>query len=202
MPERMGDQYSAKSGKEEMAEPISELEWPRQTKAAQLALLGNRKSMPTSNATTRPLSAADGRRTRRNKLIPVWEGREYQRHDEGERLVLVCEIHGPEWVRRYSRWSIRIGCCLTDEAGEVSYFMNMGNHRDGPRVGRQSNYYRAWTLANAGPPRKGEKMDPKIFLGKFFRARIEDCRRNSKDEDKLQGEVYSHITELMELVSP
>jgi hypothetical protein len=135
-------------------------------------------------------------------LIPVWEGKKYQRHDQGERLIRVCEIQGPEWVRCYSRWSIRLGCCLTDEPGEVSYFMNMGSHRGGPRVGRHSNYYKAWTLANGGPPRKGEAMNPKIFLGRFFRARIEDSVKNSNDGDKLQEEVYSHITELLELVSP
>jgi hypothetical protein len=150
----------------------------------------------------KPISAAEGRRARKKNLIPVWDGKEYQRHDQGERLIQVCEIQGPEWVRRYSRWSIRLGCCLTDELGEVSYFMNMGTNREGPRAGRHSNYYNAWTLANGDPPRKGEVMDPKIFLGKFFRASIEDCGKDSNDRDKLPGEVYSHIKELRELVSP
>jgi hypothetical protein len=158
--------------------------------------------MATAHTTAKLMSAAEGTRTRKKNLIPVWNGKEYQRHDQCERLIQVCEIQGPEWVRRYSRWSIRLGCRLTDEPGEVSYFINMGNNREGPRVGRHSNYYKAWTLANSGPPRKGEPMDPRIFLDKFFRARIADCSKDSDDRDKPKGEVYSHITELLELVSP
>jgi hypothetical protein len=158
--------------------------------------------MATAHTMAKPISAAENRGARKKNLIPVWDGKEYQRHDQGERLIQVCEIQGPEWVRRYSRWSIRLGCSLTDEPGEVSYFMNMGNNRKSPRVGRHSNYYKAWTLTNGGPPRKGEGMDPAIFLGKFFRARIEDCGKDSNDKDKINEEVYSHITELRELVSP
>ena|SRR5271157_3219267 len=158
--------------------------------------------MATAHTMAKPISAAEGRRARKKNLIPVWDGKEYQHHDEGERLIRVFEIQGPEWVRRYSRWSIRLGCCLTDEPGEVSFFISMGNKGQGPHVGRHSKYYKAWTLANGGPPRKGEAMDPERFRGKFFRARIEDCRKDSNDGDKLQAEVYSHITELLELVSP
>ena len=80
--------------------------------------------------------------------------------------------------------------------------MNMGDNRGRPRAGRDSNYYKAWKLANGGPPRKGEAMDPKIFLGRFFRVRVEDCGKDSNDKDKTNEEVYSHITELRELVSP
>jgi hypothetical protein len=80
--------------------------------------------------------------------------------------------------------------------------MNMSNDPKRPQVGRHSNYYKSWTLANGGPPKKGEEMDPRIFLGKFFRARIEDCKKDSDDKDKPQGDVYSHITELFELVVP
>jgi hypothetical protein len=80
--------------------------------------------------------------------------------------------------------------------------MNMGNDREGPHCGRHSKYYKAWTLANGGPPRKGEAMDPEIFLGKMFRVHISDCTRDGNEEDKPKGEVYSHITELRELVLP
>ena len=157
---------------------------------------------PSRRETSPPKSHPQRSRTPKANLIPVWDGKEYQRHEEGERLIQVRKIQGPEWVRSYSRWSIRLECCLTDEPGEVSYFMNMGNDREGPRAGRHSNYYKAWTLANGGPPRKGEAMDPKIFLDKFFRAQVTDCKKDSNDKDKPKGDVYSHITELRELVSP
>lgn len=158
--------------------------------------------MATARPIVKRISAAEGRKARRKNPIPVWEGKEYQRHDQGERLIRVVEIQGPEWVRRYHRWSVRLESALTDEPGVVSYFMNMGNNPEAPWAGRHSNYYKAWTLANGGPPRRGEAMDPDIFLGKFFRALIEDCKKDSSDKEKADGEVYSHIKELRVLVTP
>lgn len=143
-----------------------------------------------------------GARSPRKNPAPVWQGQQYPKHDEGVRLVRVSKIHGPLWVNRYRRWSIRLVCSLTDEPGEVSYFMNMGDKRDGPRAGRQSNYYRAWTLANGGPPRTGETMVTEVFLDKFFRVRIADCRKDSDEKEKPADEVYSHVAELLELVTP
>jgi hypothetical protein len=148
------------------------------------------------------LVPVSGSRSPRKNLAPVWQGQQYPKHDEGVRLVRVAKIHGPQWVNRYRRWSIRLVCLITDELGEVSYFMNMGDKREGPRAGRQSNYYKAWTLANGQPPRKGESMIPEVFLDKFFRVRIEDCRRDSDEKEKPEGDVYSHVSELLELVTP
>ncbi len=157
--------------------------------------------MATARKGPNLVSVSAGKRSRGNP-VPVWEGQQYPRHDEGVRLVQVVKIHGPEWVNRYRRWSIRLVCRLTDELGEVSYFMNMGDKRDEPRVGRQSNYYKAWTMANGGAPHKGEEMAPQVFLDKFFRARIENCSKDSDDKEKPEDEVYSHVTKLIEIVIP
>jgi hypothetical protein len=135
-------------------------------------------------------------------LIPVWGGVEYPRHDEGVRLVCATKVQGPEWIIRFSRWSIRVEFALTDEPGVASYFMNMGSNRERPHVGRGSKYYAAWTMANGGPPVTGQQMDPAVFVGKFFHARIADCAKDSKKQDKPDEEVYSHVSELIELVSP
>ena len=148
------------------------------------------------------LISVSGARSPRKNPAPVWQGQQYPKHDEGVRLVRVSEIQGPQWVFNFMRWSIRLGCSLTDEPGEASYFMNMGNKREAPQVGRQSKYYRAWTMANGGPPCKGQAMAPDVFLGKFLRVRIEDCRKDRDEREKPEGEVYSRITELLEIVIP
>src|SRR5512146_1010907 len=113
---------------------------------------------------------------------PIWEGKEYPRIEGGLRMVRVHSIQGPEWVRAYHRWSLRIVCHLLDERGEVSGFVNLGNNPDKPtmRKSRQSKFYRWYVLANGGqPPRPGQPMDWKIFLDKSFYARIEDCLKKS-----------------------
>jgi hypothetical protein len=57
-------------------------------------------------------------------------------------------------------------------------------------------------MANGGPPRRGERMHPTVFLDKLFLVRIEDCLKDSEDREKCEDDVYSRITELLELVIP
>jgi len=137
--------------------------------------------------------------------VVVWKGKEYQRVECGLREVRVCEIQGPEWIRAYCRWSLRVGCYLLDEPGEVSAFFNLGNYPAAPSMGksRQSRIYRLVTLANGGPPRTGEAIDfQHLLLDKFFMVRIEDCLLDSKGQAKTNGEVYSRITEFVRRTGP
>lgn len=132
----------------------------------------------------------------------VWNGAEYPKLDAGVRLVRVHAIQGPEWVRRFSRWSLRLECRLTDEEADASIFFNLGTYRASPSIGRgrQSKYYRAWVLANGGePPRKGQSMEPSIFIDKFFYARVENCKRDSDGNLKDEAAVYSLITDFVKL---
>jgi hypothetical protein len=90
-----------------------------------------------------------------------------------------------------------------DEPGEVSFFLNMGSG-ESPSAGKsgESKFFNAWSLANDGPPYRGQKMSPDIFLGKCFIALVEDCTRNSKGTPKSEDEVYSRITELVKRIGP
>ncbi len=141
----------------------------------------------------------------RTSPVVVWKGKEYQRLDQGLREVRVIEVQGPEWVRSYHRWSLRVGCCTTDEPGEVSAFFNLGNDPKAPCMGkgRQSRIYRLVALANDGPPRPGQAIDFKeLLLGKFFLVRIDDCANDSSGKAKADGEIYSKITEFVKLSGP
>ena len=135
--------------------------------------------------------------------LPVWDPPDYPKHDGGQRMVCFHEIQGPEWLHSFQRWSVRLGGTFMDEAGEVSFFLNMGNG-ESPSAGRsgESKFFHAWTLANDGPPRRGQEMSPKIFLGKCFLARVEDCTHDSKGRQKCIDEVYSRITELIRRIGP
>ena len=132
----------------------------------------------------------------------VWERDDYPRVDCGRRMVRGHEIQGPEWVRAFSRWSLRIEFHMMDELGTVSLFVNLGSNRERPTVGgRRSRFYRYWTLANGGPPRKHQCMNYDIFLGKCFWARIEDCSKDSEGRLKPDRERYSRIVDLEELIA-
>jgi hypothetical protein len=158
---------------------------------------------------TAPRSAPTAKQPKRATVLqisedvgPVWDGKVYPRMDPSIYLIRVHTIQGPEWVRRFSRWSIRLECQLMYEPGEVSGFFNLGNDRSGQRAGRASRYWKAWTLANEAAPRKGERMDPRVFLDKMFEVQIEDSQKDSEGGLKSDAEVYSRITKFVSLVTP
>lgn len=137
--------------------------------------------------------------------ILVFDGKEYPRLDCGLREVRVREIQGPEWVRPYRRWSLRVGCHMLDEPGEVSAFFNLGSDPSRPSMGkgRQSKIYKLVKLALGRAPRRGEKVDFNLLLvDKCFVVRIEDCKHDSDGQAKDEGEVYSRITEFVKCTGP
>jgi hypothetical protein len=133
-------------------------------------------------------------------IAPVWTKDAYERISGGERLVRVIALQGPEWVRAYSRWSLRIECCTMDELGTVSAFVNLGSNRERFEFGgRKSKYYRWWCIANDAPPRKGETMHWSVFMDKCFWASISDVENDDKGKSKPEIEIYSTITDFLRL---
>jgi len=148
-------------------------------------------------------TAAPTRLKHRALTAPTWEGDEYLRVEQGRRMVCGVKIQGPEWVHAFSRWSLRIEFQFMDEPGTVSLFINLGANRERPTIGgRRSNYYKYWTLAKGGPPRKHEVMNYDIFVGKCFWALVEDCVNDSTGKAKHADEIYSKIVDLVELIKP
>lgn len=45
-------------------------------------------------------------------------------------------------------------------------------------------------------------MDWNVFIGKFFRVRVEDATKNGKSEPLSEAERYSKIVEFLEFLGP
>lgn len=141
------------------------------------------------------------------KVVPIrpaspftWRGAEYPRIEPGRYLVCGLKHQGPDWVRAFRRWSIRIEFTFAHEPGSASAFFNMGSDPLGPRIGRQSKYFKAWTLANGELPRKGQEMTPDVFFdGQLFTVSIEDARYDGEGNAKSDAEIYSRITAFHEV---
>ena len=136
--------------------------------------------------------------------IVIWKGHDYPRIESGLREVRTHHIQGPEWVRSFRRWSLRIECHILDEPGIVSAFFNFGNDPTSPSMGkgRQSRFYKLWVLATGEPPKRGEQIDFNALLQKCFLVRIEDSSQDSRGQAKPEGEVYSRITEFVAVAGP
>jgi hypothetical protein len=126
---------------------------------------------------------------------PVWDKGEYAVTDDGPLLVRVVSVQGPEWIRKYQRWSIRLECEGVFETVSLSLFISLSDNPSGPSVGgRQSKFYRHWSMANGGPPKKGQAMNWDAFVDKFFMAEVKKSTKNGQGEVKEEEEIYSRIT--------
>lgn len=137
-----------------------------------------------------------------HRPAPVWDGGDYIRVTEGRYQAVATRHQGPDWIRAFARWSLLVEFELLSEDARVCVFYNFGNDRSGPKIGRRSKYFQAWTRANGGLPRKGQEMSPDVFLGQLFTIEVRDCRRNEKEEDKVESEVYSKVTEIVSVDHP
>lgn len=96
-------------------------------------------------------------------------------------LVRVVELQGPEYVRAFQRWSLRIGCAGVAEPAELSLFVNLAGDKNAPGVpGRQSKFYKHWKMANGEPPKKGQPMNWDVFMDKYFTAQVERVTKDAK----------------------
>ncbi len=133
----------------------------------------------------------------------VWRRPEYPILSAGRYTVRGVDVQGPQWLRNYRRWSLRLEFALVTEPVSVSAFFNLGNDPSGQRIRRQSRYYKAWVLANGGHPQKGQKMSPDVFLeGQFFEVEVESCNVGPDGEPKPKAEHYSRITEIIAARGP
>jgi hypothetical protein len=85
----------------------------------------------------------------------------------------------------------------------VCSFFNMGSNRVRPRAGRQSRYFKAWTLANGELPRRGQAMSPEAFLdGQVYEIEVGNSYKDSEERQKTDAEVYSRVTAILSAAQP
>jgi hypothetical protein len=121
----------------------------------------------------------------------------------GVYTVTAVRYQGPEWLRSYRRWSVRLEFALVYEPVSVSAFFNLGDDPNGYRVGRQSRFYKAWVIANGEHPRKGQRMDLDVFLeGQFFQVVVADSGKDAERKNKNPAEVYSIVTQILSAERP
>jgi hypothetical protein len=163
--------------------------------------IGRRESASCRVTSIDKQSRSDAEISSRQLIAPpIWDKDPYVRVRPGRYLVRVVEIQGPAWLRMGNRWSLRLDCALFEEPGNVSLFLNLGGTKNGyDAPGRQSNFYRYWTMANGEMPRKGQLLDWNIFIDKCFMAEVEDVAKNRLGGKKDESQIYSRIKEFIRL---
>jgi hypothetical protein len=129
----------------------------------------------------------------------VWEGVDLPRIPPGEYRAACVDWQGPEFVRAFQRWSLRLEFALLDDGTLVSAFYNLGSDPARPRAGRRSRYYGAWSQANGEPPRKRQEMAPESFTepGLLYTLQVADALKDEGQNEKPDALVYSRVVNIL-----
>ncbi len=131
----------------------------------------------------------------------IWQGDTYARVPPGIYKATCTGWQGPEWVRNYRRWSLRLNFVLFDGETEVSAFLNMGNDPDRKSYGRRSKFYKAWCQANGATPCKGERLLFSAFTepGLLYTVRVGDAGKDEAQQEKPDVLVYSKVSDILQV---
>jgi hypothetical protein len=86
---------------------------------------------------------------------------------------------------------------LGEPLGRVTRFYNLGNG-ERPRISRRSKYWAAWVRANGGPPKRGDRMSPQIFVRRFAKVRVGDTTKDFEQHAIKSDDAYSVVVEIVE----
>jgi hypothetical protein len=137
----------------------------------------------------------------RNSPGLTWEGVDLPRVIPGDYRAVCVAWQGPEWVRAFRRWSLRLEFSLLADGTLVSGFYNLGSETTGPRIGRRSRFYAVWSQANGEAPRKGQRMTLETFTeeGLLYTVRVADAAKDEQATEKPDALVYSRITDVLRI---
>jgi hypothetical protein len=107
----------------------------------------------------------------------TWQGSDLVRIPPGDYQAICLAWQGPEWVRAFHCWKLRLDFSLLAEDVSISAFFNLGEDEAKARVGKRSNFFAAWSIANGALPRRGESMTYEVFTDPslLFLVRVADA---------------------------
>lgn len=136
----------------------------------------------------------------------VWHGAELPLIPSGEYTARCIGFQGPDWVRGFGRWGLRLEFELDPDNHRVSAFCSFGENPDAPKIGQKSKYYRWWVMANGGMPRRGEGMSPSVIADPSlaFTVHVSDAKTDGNNQLKDSAFIYSRIDKIVSVkrISP
>ena len=112
-----------------------------------------------------------------------------------------CRSSSTYWDRRFKRWvcALQFNVLANDlsEMARLTLFLNLGTNKERPRIGRMSNYWKAWTSANGGQPTRNAKLSDRIFLKRYARILVADTEKNHLQRSIGSDSCYSVVRDIL-----
>jgi len=106
------------------------------------------------------------------------------------------------WDRAFKRWAFAaqfdvFGSSLVEPLARLTWYLNLGSLAK-PKTGRRAKFWAAWVNANGGPPKREDKMPPRVFGGRYALVKVGDTVKNHLQKGVSADERYSVIREVIE----
>jgi hypothetical protein len=105
--------------------------------------------------------------------------------------------------KQFQRWVCAVQFDIVSDSlsmeaiAQLTWFMNLGRHPN-PRAGRRSRYWVEWIRANGGPPKRGDRLSPRVFQGRAAIVRVEYTKK-THDRGPVESELaYSVVRDVIE----
>jgi hypothetical protein len=117
---------------------------------------------------------------RRRCGSPAIEWNEYPRIPPGE-YVAYCAWAGKYHDPVFKRWTCLLRFDVLHEnqmdvIARIPMWLSLGNGEQ-PRAPRRSNYLKEWVEANCGPPTRGDRLSPQVFVHRIARVEVGDTTK-------------------------
>ena len=104
--------------------------------------------------------------------------------------------------RQFKRWVCAVQFdvldgSLTRVIARLTWYLNLGA-RDKPHAGRRANYWTAWRRANGGPPKRNDRLSPRVFECRHVMVAVEDTSKTYRQNVVSADESYSVVRDVVE----
>jgi len=101
----------------------------------------------------------------------------------------------------YKRWVCAVQFdVLTHDLVEVlarlTWFLNLGSG-EAPHVTRRKNYWQAWVQASGEPPKRKDRLSPRVFVRRYARVSVSDTTKDFKQATVSGDSAYSVIRKVL-----
>jgi hypothetical protein len=103
---------------------------------------------------------------------------------------------------QFKRWVCAVqfdvlGSELSEVLGRLTWFLNLGSEEK-PHATRRKNYWRAWSLANGGAPKRKDRLSPRVFIRRYARVDVGDTQKTFQQNAITSDDAYSVIRDVVE----
>lgn len=104
--------------------------------------------------------------------------------------------------RQFRRWVFVaqfdiLDSSLIDTIAQLTWYLNLGS-REHPRAGRRGHFWSAWVQANGGPPKRNDRMSPRIFERRQATVIVTQTTKTHKSGTVSAEESYSVVRAVVE----